>query len=209
LTFIILFLIRSYVLINLLPALCIWILVVRYKWPALKSFVIGYIILGLIFFNFNSIVPTVDPLKTVTDKQAAFFTLPVASTQIKLDTLYPNFKSFVSNAPQAFNHLLLRPYPVELPAKSLLPINIELILYQILFIFFLFLKTGREESENNAFTFFGIFFALTMFLFIGYIMPNLGSIIRYRSIYLPFLLTPVICGIEWSKMRSHFKLKNN
>ena len=209
LTFIILFLIRSYVLINLLPALCIWILVVRYKWPALKSFVIGYIILGLIFFNFNSIVPTVDPLKTVTDKQAAFFTLPVASTQIKLDTLYPNFKSFVSNAPQAFNHLLLRPYPVELPAKSLLPINIELILYQILFIFFLFLKTGREESENNAFTFFGIFFALTMFLFIGYIMPNLGSIIRYRSIYLPFLLTPVICGIQWRKMTTHFKLKNN
>ena len=205
--FIILFLIRSYVLINLLPALIIWILVAKFKWPALKSFIIGYIIIGLVFFNFNSIVPSVNPLKTVTDKQAAFFTLPTAVTQVELDTLYPDFKSFASNAPQAFNHLLLRPYPTELPTKSLLPIMIELLCYQLLFILSLFFREKITGQKQDPFILFGIFFALTMFLFIGYIMPNLGSIVRYRSIYLPFLLTPIICKVNWQKLRQSIRIK--
>ena len=201
----VLFLIRSYVLLNVLPALIIWILVAKFKRPVFKSFAIGYIILGLIFFNFN--VKNINPLKTVTQKQADFFTLPAASTQIKLDTLYPNFKSFLYNAPQAYNHLLLRPYLTELPAKSLLPINIELVFYQLFFILFIVFKRKKEEKETNPFILFGIFFTLTMFLFIGYIMPNLGSIIRYRSVYLPFLITPVICNIEWGKIKGLFKIK--
>jgi len=207
LSFVTLFLIRSYVLINLLPALIIWILVAKYKWPVFRSFAIGYIILGLIFFNLNSIVSNINPLKTVTQKQADFFTLPLANTQIKSDTLYPNFKSFLFNAPQAYNHLLLRPYPAEIPVKSLLPINIEVVIYHIFFILFLLFKSKKEESENNPFILFGIFFTLTMFLFIGYIMPNLGSIIRYRSVYLPFLLTPVVCQIAWYKIETLIKIK--
>ncbi|MGG9961139.1 hypothetical protein [Ferruginibacter sp. SUN106] len=205
--FIMLFLIRSYVLINLLPALTIWILVSKYKWPPLKSFIIGYIITGVLFFNVNAIVNSIDPLKTVTNKQAAFFTLPIAATQIKLDTLYPNFKSFAFNAPQAFNHLLLRPYPTELPAKSLLPINIELIIFQLCFILFLLFKRKAIPEEKDAFIIFGIFFSMTMFLFIGYIMPNLGSIVRYRSVYLPFLMAPVICRINWEKIARLIKIK--
>ncbi len=206
LAFIILFLIRSYVLINLLPALIIWILIAKYKLPALKSFGIGYIITGLFFFNFNSMVTSVNPLKTVTEKQADFFTLPRANTQIQLDTLYPNFKSFLFNAPQAYNHLLLRPYPTEIPVKSLLPISIELFIYHVLIILFLFFKRKKEESENNPFILFGVFFVLTMFLFIGYIMPNLGSLIRYRSVYLAFLITPVICRIDWEKFKNKINI---
>lgn len=204
--FTILFLIRSYVLINLLPALTIWILVVKYKWQPLKSFLIGYLIAALLFFNFNAIVPSIDPPKTVTDKQAAFFTLPIAVTQIELDTLKPNFKSFLFNAPQALNHLLLRPYPAEVPAPSILPVNIELLTFQFLFLLCLFFKRKPEPSERDPFLLFGIFFALSMFLFIGYIMPNLGSILRYRSVYIPFLMTPVICRINWQKIYGLVKI---
>ena len=205
--FIVLFLIRSYVLINLLPALVIWIMVVKFKWPALKSFLIGYVITGLLFFNVNNIFSTVNPPKTVADKQAAFFTLPTAATEIKLDTLYPGFRSFLFNAPQAFNHLLLRPYPTELPSKSLLPINIELVGYQLAFILFLFFRRKTATAEKDPFLLFGLFFALTMFLFIGYIMPNLGSIVRYRSVYLPFIVVPVICMTDWEKALAFIKIK--
>jgi hypothetical protein len=207
--FAILFLIRSYVLINLLPAFIIWILVARYQWPALRSFIIGYLLLGLLFFNFNSLVPSVNPLSTVTQKQADFLGLPVASTQINLDTLRPNFSSFLHNAPQALNHLLLRPYLTELPSKSLLPINIETFIYQLLFIVFIFFRKKSDGGSIDPFIFFGVFFAFTMFLFIGYIMPNLGSLIRYRSIYIPFLITPVICSINWKSIFQRLKLKNN
>jgi len=201
---ILLFLIRSYVLITILPSLIAWIAVKRFKWPLLQSFVISYLIMGLLFFNINALLPSVDPLKTVVDKQAAFSTLPRASTQVNLDSLYPNFKSFAVNAPQAYNHLLLRPYPWELPAKSLLPLNIELIVYQLLFILFLFFR--RKENKGDPVITFGVFFSFTIFLFIGYIMPNIGSIVRYRSIYLPFLLIPVICGINWKKIAATIKI---
>jgi hypothetical protein len=207
--FVSLFLIRSYVLLNLLPALVLWVLLAKFKWSALKTFVMGYIIMGLIFFNFNSIVHSFNPLKTVSDKQAAFFTLPIANTQIGTDTLYPTFKSFLYNAPQAYNHVLLRPYINEVPAKSFLPITIELAIYQLLFLLFLFFKRKDATGADNPFILFGIFFTLTMFLFIGYIMPNLGSIVRYRSVYLVFLLTPVICKINWEKIARFLKLKNN
>lgn len=206
--FAILFLIRSYVLMNLLPALVIWILVVKYKWATFKSFVIGYIIIGLLFFNISTVIHSINPPQIVCNKQADFFLLPVAATQVHLDTLHPNFKSFALNAPQALNHLLLRPYPMELPVKSLIPVSIEMVGYEILFILFLLFKRKKEPGEHDPFIVFGIFFTLTMFLFIGYIMPNLGSLIRYRSVYLPFLLTPALCKINWQKLRGIVKLKN-
>lgn len=205
--FVILFLIRSYVLINLLPALIIWILVKKFNWPTLRSFIIGYIILGVLFFNINSIFNRVNPPATVAQKQADFFTLPKAVTQLKTDTLYSSFKSFLYNAPQAYNHLLLRPYVYELPIKSMLPVIIETLLYQLLFILFIFFKRKEEGSRYNPFILFGVFFTFTMFLFIGYIMPNLGSLVRYRSVYLCFLLTPCVCTIDWERLRRLLLIK--
>ncbi len=191
------FLIRSYVVINLLPACFIWVLVERFRWRPLPSFTAGYIVAACLFFNINFLVPAINPLKTVVQKQADFMTLPVAATQVHIDTLHPNFSSFMHNVPQAYNHLLLRPYLTELSVKTMLPINIETFVYQLLFIGFLFFRRKEGLGNTNPFIFFGVFFSLAMYLFIGYIMPNLGSLIRYRSIYLPFLITPLVCGINW------------
>jgi hypothetical protein len=207
LAFAVLFLIRSYVLINVLPALIIWVLVKKFNWPPLRSFITGYIILGLLFFNINSVFKAVNPPATVAQKQADFFTLPKAVSQLETDTLYPTFKSFLYNAPQAYNHLLLRPYIYELPTKSMLPVIIETLIYQLLFVLFIFFRRKEERNQYNPFILFGIFFTLTMLLFIGYIMPNLGSLVRYRSVYLCFLITPVVCNINWERLRSFFKIK--
>ncbi|MBS1511400.1 MAG: hypothetical protein JST86_11205 [Bacteroidetes bacterium] len=204
---VILFLIRSYVLINLLPALMLWIIIATYQLPAWRTFIAGYLVYFTLFFGISSIIPAVNPPETVTNKQAAFFTLPKAATGIALDTLYPNIKSFVRNAPQALNHLLLRPYPGELSVKSMLPINIEWIIYILLVLAFFFFRRPLVQNEHDPFNLFGMFFTFTMFLFIGYIMPNLGSIVRYRSVYLIFLLTPVLCRINWQKLRRKIQIK--
>ena len=86
LAFITLFLIRSYVLINLFPALILWILVEKFNWPQLPGFIAGYIILGILFFNIDSVVKEVNPLKTVAQKQADFLQLPKAVTALVTDT---------------------------------------------------------------------------------------------------------------------------
>jgi hypothetical protein len=45
------------------------------------------------------------------------------------------------------------------------------------------------------------------------VVNNLGAIVRYRSIVLPLLLTPVFCGLNWEKVSSfllpNIKNKNN
>ena len=203
----ILFLTRNFVCIALLPALTAWILSAKIKAPPLISFAVVYLLAGLLFFNFNSIFPAADPLKTIVEKQSDFLQLPHPSTAIQLDTLYPRFSSFMHNAPQSFNHLLMRPYLMELPSTILLPMNIELFIYQLLFIIFLFFHKRDQNINRDTFIPFAIFFTLTVFLFIGYIVPNLGSLIRYRSLYLPYIITPILCCIDLERLRALLKVK--
>ncbi len=196
-----LLLIRSYIFLALMPAIFAWVVSVKFKWPPRWTFTSVYILAGLLFFNINSIISAVNPLEIIINKQAEYLNLPVASTQIDISPLQPNFKSFVSNLPQALNHSLLRPYLWELQVKSVLPLSLELFIYQLLFVLLLFFGKKDFDSNNKAFLFFAICFTLTGFLLIGYIVPNLGSLVRYRSLYLPLIITPLLCYLDWSKLK--------
>ena len=198
---------RNFILFALLPALIAWVLAAKTKWPAVPVFTVVYLAAGLLLFNFHTVFPAADPLATIVQKQSDYLLLPVSSTPIKLDTLHPAFSSFMHNAPQSFNHLLLRPYLMELPSPILLPMNIELLLYQILFIFFLFFRKKNNNTATDPFIIFAIFFTLTVFLFIGYIVPNIGSLVRYRSLYLPFIITPMLCQLDLERIKGAIKIK--
>ena len=204
-----LFLIRSFIFLALMPALFAWILVAKTKWPAASTFAAVYLVTGLLFFNINSIVSTIKPLEIITKKQTEYLELTGASTQIKLTPLQPTFKSFAGNAPEAINHSLFRPYLWEVPVKSMLPLCIELFFYQLLLLIFIFFRKKDFNPANNPFILFAIFLTLSVFLIIGYIVPNLGSLVRYRSLYLPLIITPILCSFDWDKFLSVLKLKNN
>ncbi|MEP7255572.1 MAG: hypothetical protein ABI666_07325 [Ferruginibacter sp.] len=205
---ILLFLIRNFIFIALVPVVLAWIVSVKLKQSPVKIFAIVYLVMGLLLFNINSLIKEARPLELIIQKQSGYFNLPKAETEIGLTPLNANFKSFVTNAPEAFNHVLLRPYLWELPVKSLLPLNIELLIYQLLFLIFIFFRRKRTNGSNSPFIYFAVFFTLTIFLLTGYIVPNLGSIVRYRSIYLPLIITPLLCSIEWDKVKKAFKIKN-
>ena len=196
----ILFLTRNFVCLALAPALIAWVLSAKMKLRPVVVFASVYIIAGLLLFNYHNLFPGANPLDTITKKQSDFLQLQRSATDIKLDTLEPNFSSFARNAPQAFNHMLMRPYPTELPSAILLPMNIELLVYQLLFLVFLFSRRKGPNEVREPFIAFAVFFTLTMFLFIGYIVPNLGSLVRYRSLYLPLIITPILCLIDWVRV---------
>ena len=162
----------------------------------------------LIFFITPLIFPAINLPQLVTQKQSDFLSLERANSYIGIKPLSPNFKSFLSNLPQALSHTLFRPYigdyKLSLP---LIPFIAELILYQLLFILFLFFRS--KCVAERSFILFCIFFSLFILLIIGYTVPVLWAIARYRAIYLPFLLTPVICGIDYKKIATIFKLNNN
>jgi len=46
-----------------------------------------------------------------------------------------------------------------------------------------------------------------MFMVIGYTVPIIGAIVRYRSIYFIFLILPVIGYTNWQKLLMTFHIK--
>jgi len=196
-----LFGLRNFIFLALVPATIAWIVTENTKAPALRIFTMVYLLTGILFFTAGLVFEKRNPPEVVTQKQAEYLRLPYSATQIYLNPLQPNFSSFAVNAPQALNHSFLRPYLWELPSKALLPLNIELAAYQVLVLLFLLFRKKETGITDRPFILFALFFTSTLFLLIGYIVPNLGSIVRYRSLYLPLLITPLLCNINWDRLR--------
>jgi len=205
-SFFVLLFMRNFVAIAMVPATIGFIVSSRKKWNALIVFVSVYITGLALLFMIQAIKPSFEPLKIITQRQQDFLDLPDASSQLKSIKLEPNLVSFASNAPAAIDHGLLRPFVWNTPTQFLVPLAIELFIYELLFILMIILYKRDSNSDNN-FVVWGLFVAFTMILFTGYIVPNTGSIVRYRSLYLPLLLTPVLCKINWVKLKLHLHIK--
>lgn len=205
---VLLFLFRNYACIVLVPAIVAWILSTRLRIKPLYTYLIVFGLAAVMLFGIHSVIPSVDPLQTIVQKQTDYMGLSKvkSATVIEMDTLQANAGSFIQLVPQALNHAFIRPYLFELPSPILLPMNIELLVYQLLLIMLIFGYRRNNNPDRGAFIGFLLFFCLVLFLFIGYIVPNLGSLVRYRSVYLPLLITPLICSIDWVKWARVLKL---
>ncbi|MEO7046594.1 MAG: hypothetical protein ABI091_14885, partial [Ferruginibacter sp.] len=101
-------------------------------------------------------------------------------------------------SPKAFNNAVVKPYPFEFSSSFLNIASFEIICYLLLFIAMLFYK--NKSLQNDPFISFSVVFSIVMLLFIGFIVPNAGSIIRYRSIYFPLLIIPLLCSIKFNNL---------
>jgi hypothetical protein len=200
------FLFRSYIVIVLIPALFAWFISYRKKYSPEIVFSSVFIVSVFIFFSTPYFIPSVNLPQLVVQKQMDFLSLEKANSFIGINPLLPDFKNFLINAPQAFNHALLRPYLGDYSLSfPLAPFIAELMLYQFLFMLFLFFRV--KNATDKPFIFFCTTFSLIVLLIIGYTVPILWAIIRYRSIYFPFLLTPIICSIDYPEIKKIIQMK--
>ncbi len=196
-------LLRNFVFITLLPALIGWIISDRYSRFAFVSFLAVYTVTAALFFYSGWISPNFDLPQHVSTKQIEFIEIAkYGASAININPLYPNFRSFLNNAPQAFNHSLMRPYLTEKFTLLYVPAALEIFVYECLFILFIFFRKRNEHL--TSFIYFCLFFSLSMFLMIGYTIPIIGAIVRYRSIYFPLLLIPIISLTDWGKIKAFF-----
>ena len=188
-------LIRHYVAIIMIPGLIAWTLCSKYSFSKLKTFSITYLITAAILFLLPFINPALNTSKIITQKQQEFFALGIANSQIKTDTLTASAPGILQNAPQAFNHGFVRPYLWE--AKSVFTIlqALEIMGYLLLFMLYLFFYPKKKKDINSMLPFL-IITSCLLLLLIGYIVPNTNTLVRYRSIYLPFLITPLLCQFK-------------
>lgn len=200
------FLFRNFVLVTLVPALASWIIAEKNKKFKLQVFIICYFIFIGLFFGMGLLHPALDLPQYVSSRQIAFVQIAKGGqSAININPLFPGFRSFFNNAPQALNHTLMRPYLTEKFELLYLPPEIEIFLFQLLF--FIFLLFRAIDKKPDAFIYFCIFFSLSMFLMIGYTIPIMGAIVRYRSIYLPLLAIPIVCYTDWGKFWKFIRFK--
>jgi hypothetical protein len=204
-SFICILLMRNFIAIILLPCSLALYISCRYKIKPIKVFGTFFLLAfaGIILFQF--LPEKHDPLKIVVEKQQAFFALGVAKSQYQNDTLQPTIKSFVKAAPTALRHSFFSPYPAEFNNIYLNTFAVEIILYLLLFLLmFIFRNKNTINFNLKSFIYFGLFFTFLIYLFTGYITPNAGTLIRYRSIYIPLCILPVLCTINWKRIKKCF-----
>ncbi|HEY8690875.1 MAG TPA: hypothetical protein VIM07_16680, partial [Chitinophagaceae bacterium] len=202
----IIFLFRNFVLLTLVPGLTSWIIAEKTSRFKLQTFIVCYLFFIILFFGAGNLHPALDLPEYVSTRQIAFLQIAKGGqSAININPLFPGFRSFLNNAPQALNHTLMRPYLSEKSDLLYLPPEIEIFIFQALFFIFLLFRSANKKID--AFIYFCIFFSLSMFLMIGYTIPILGAIVRYRSIYLPLLIIPILCYTDWKKVLKfiHFK----
>ncbi len=176
---------RNYVLVLMVLALIIALIffVKNYRYKA--AIEVGAIVIGLSFLIFPQLLQPV--FEQVVSRKSEFDTME-GNTRLPLITLEPNFKSFASEFPTAFLNGYLLPYPGQFnPLYSVFSIEIYLILALLIY--------GLIKFKSNTITGSGVpgylgsfmIFGILGILVCGYIIPFAGALVRYRSIYLPFL----------------------
>ncbi len=199
----ILLVLRNFILVMIIPAIIGWCLTI--KWPRRGLIIFGctYLFFMLIFFNLRYLDARLDFPQAVVDKQQAFMQMIGGNSSIPIRQLEPNFLSFIINTPQAFTLSSARPYPNDIKHFFSLSAAVEINLLLLLMIMFLFFRRKTEERSTHL-LYFCIFFSFSLLLAIGFSVNNLGAIVRYRSIIMPILVSPLAARIDWNRLFSLF-----
>jgi hypothetical protein len=201
---------RNFIFIIIAPAILAWLFVNRWPKNGLIKFAALYLLFILIFFTARYINPKFDFPQAVVNRQQEFVKL-IGSSSIPIKELKPTAGSFLKNTPQAINLSTLRPLPKDVKHILSLAAAIEVEVLLLMFLIFLFLKTGHPLDKNLVY--FSIFFSFTLLMAIGFSVNNLGAIVRYRSVIIPFLVVPMVAQINWQRIGNslfnNIKNKNN
>jgi hypothetical protein len=207
--FLLIVVIRNYLVINIVPALIAWVLAHRLNKRPVIVYISVYAFFVTLFFTAQYIFPKLNLPYAVVEKQQAFLQLQ-GSSAVEINELKPTFGSFVANAPQAFTLSAVRPYPSDV--KHLLSLAAAVEINLLLLLFLVFLLWRKSCVPRNPFILFCIFFTLSVLMTIGYTVHFLGAIVRYRSIVLPLVIVPVAAYINWERIGQvlfDIKEKNN
>lgn len=197
---------RNFVLLLLLPALLAWVL--SHRRPEKSALIFGsvYGVTLLLFFLLPYLDPRLDFPQAVVNRQQDFLQMVPGGSTIDVKPLEPHAGSFLRNTPQALDLTVLRPNPGDVRHILSLAAAIEINVLLLLFVVFVFFHTRTRQASDVLY--FSLFFAITLLLAIGFTSNNLGAIVRYRSIIMPFLVVPMLARIDWKRLNRVFRFSH-
>lgn len=200
---------RIAVAIVLIPAILVW-RGARRGLPRPTRWALGAAIFILVALTLS--IPALrDPLlRSVAAEQASFQVLE-GHSRLPLPTLDGTLTGVWRTFPSAIRNGLFEPLPGSGGQPLYLAFSIELLLIWIIVIVAAIralrpssadrnptspARNSTSHAPNLAFATACLLFALAGMLTIGFFVPFAGTITRYRSIYLPFLLAPALHNLR-------------
>ena len=197
---------RAGIAVSLLPGLYLWALIGgsgsdRSRKPI--RIVLSFILAGLIIVVIAK--PTLfSGIPSYISTQAAEFQAFQGRSRLYLPQLQPAGNSFLHILPTAVLNGFCEPLPGTGGQSIYMVFSIELLLIWAIVVFasLSLLRPARNlplsgqvpkaSCSPTGFALCCLVFSLSGLLLIGYTIPFAGAIVRYRSLYLPFLLAPFV-----------------
>lgn len=196
------FSLRNYVALALVPALTCWAISNKTGWSPTLLFLTVYITGIVLFFSLPIAFSGLNFPAFLASKQHEFMALQGGSA-IEVMALQPTFKNFAAYFPTAFDMAFLRPHLGEAKNFSYLPAAVEVIaLWLIALTALLF---PRKKIPAGPFILCCFFFSISILLVTGYTITFSGAVVRYRSFLLPLLFTPLLCMININLLKTKAK----
>ncbi|MDA3614641.1 hypothetical protein [Polluticaenibacter yanchengensis] len=138
------------------------------------------------FFGAGLVTDSLNLPNYIIDRQAEFLNLE-ANSVISYPQLEPDFFSFAKNLPLATVNAMVRPFPGDGGKLMYMVYALEMLVFWVCMVWIIIKGKRRMLNKIPAFVWAMFLFAIANLLIIGYSIPNIGSITRYRSIFMPFI----------------------
>ncbi|MBL7926531.1 MAG: hypothetical protein JNK61_06420 [Bacteroidia bacterium] len=182
-----LFLIKSYIALALIPALLSWCIAFYLKKNNWLTFAVVYAFTIIFLFT----MPAFDFMGYLIFKQHSFQYLAEWSGAGSVLPLL-EIKSpwlMVPNYLQALEHIFFRPHIFEIKNMQWLFAAIENYVLLLLLVVFVL---GNQKFKGQSATCFLLFFTVSLFVLIGITTPVLGSLVRYKAPLMPLFFIALV-----------------
>jgi hypothetical protein len=179
-----------------MPALMAWFISVKFNRKPAAAFLWVYGICGLLFFASAWVSPARNLPGVIVERQQSFMALN--GTRFQLDSLQPTVSSFIKVLPQALSHTFIRPFIWEAQGALQVMTALEIIVFWLLVLTAILKREMQwREALKKPLNLFSLTFGIIFYIFIGYVIPFPGAIVRYKAIPELLLLCVLAICTNW------------
>lgn len=192
------FVIRNFFLMAALQAVLVYYLYPRINIKPVYFFTAWVLIMVVAVLSSETI------MHIISSRQNEFLKLGNARSLVEVPILKPDIKSFLEYFTISFQIIFFKPSIWDSYNIYFFLGSLEIHLYQVLIIAAIFFKIKNKiKIVPQRLGVFGVFFSLTAFIIIGYTIPYIGAVVRYKSAFLPFFITPLLCFLPLKQLSNN------
>lgn len=176
------------------------------KWLILLTYIISVVILILGVTQLHPNLQLENLPGVVVKNYNAFTSISDVGAFIEYENLTPTFRSILYNSPKAILSGLFRPFLWETDGNILRGIySIENLVVLLLLLFNLAYLRSIKNYKNFIMVISILFYVCTLVAFLALSTPNFGTLARYKSLVMPFLLLILMIKNPYIQKLSHWK----